>query len=381
MSNPRNNRKAIVRTLSRTVDNTVLLALLVMLILACYALWDAHQLSATADAEQYTSYKPTADDQLSFDELRALNSDVIGWLTVYDTRIDYPVLRSPKTNDDYLSKNALGEWEGSGSLFLDHNNRADFSDFNTIIYGHHMTERKMFGDLDLFLKKDFFDKHEYANLYYSETGLELVQENSSNPNMSPTAGLQYEFTSYQGRNHGIQFFAMLQAETSDQHIYYVPSQTEEAKWQTLQSIADRALLVRNVQTGETRQIGTPGAKGVTKTGSVDVNFFGVTPNDRIVLMSTCSADITNGRFVLVGKLLDNEVPNPFPVEEKTEPQYRESLFSVLDKVMALPIWLWILILIVAVILISLLYRAERERLRRKKIKKLQKESKDNNKSE
>lgn len=380
MSNPRDNRKAIVRTLSRTVDNAVLLALLVMLILACYALWDAHQLSSAADAERYTSYKPTADDTLSFEELRALNSDVIGWLTVYDTRIDYPVLRSPKTNDDYLSKNALGEWEGSGSLFLDHNNRADFSDFNTIIYGHHMTERKMFGDLDLFLKKDFFDKHEYANLYYSETGLELVQENSSNPNMSPTAGLQYEFTSYQGRNHGIQFFAMLQAETSDQYIYYVPSQTEDAKWQTLQSIAERALLVRNLQTGETRQLGTPGAKGATKTGTVDVNFFGVTPNDRIVLMSTCSADITNGRFVLVGKLLDNEVPDPFPVEEKTEPQYRENLFSVLDKVMALPIWLWILILIVAIILIGLLYKAERERLRRKKLKKLQKEVEDNNKS-
>ena len=381
MSNPRDNKKAIVRTLSRTVDNAVLLALLVMLILACYALWDAHQLSSAADAERYTSYKPTADDALSFEELRALNSDVIGWLTVYDTRIDYPVLRSPKTNDDYLSKNALGEWEGSGSLFLDHNNRADFSDFNTIIYGHHMTERKMFGDLDLFLKKDFFDKHEYANLYYSETGLELVQDNTNNPNMSPTAGLHYEFVSYQGRNHGIQFFAMLQAETSDQYIYYVPSQTEEAKWQTLQSIADRALLVRNLQTEETRQIGTPGAKGATKTGSVDVGFFGVTPNDRIVLMSTCSADITNGRFVLVGKLLDNEVANPFPEEKVTEPQYRENLFSVLDKVLTLPIWLWILILIVAIILIGILYKAERERLRRKKTKKLQKEADDKSKSE
>lgn len=375
MSNPQNSKK-VVRTLSRTVDNAVLLALLVILLIACYALWDAHQLYAAADTERYTEYKPTADNALSFEELRALNSDVIGWLTVYDTRIDYPVLRSPKTNDDYLSKNALGEWEGSGSLFLDHNNRADFSDFNTIIYGHHMTERKMFGDIDLFLKKDFFDKHEYANLYYSETGLELVQDNASNPNMSPVAGLHYEFVNYQGQNHGIQFFAMLQAETSDQYIYYVPSQTEEAKLQTLQSIADRALLVRNLQTGETRQIGTPGAKGATKTGTVDASFFGISTSDRIVLMSTCSADITNGRFVLVGKLLENEVANPFPEEETSEPQYRDDLFSALDKVMDLPIWLWIIILIVAIILIGLLYKAERERLRRKKKKKYQRETEE-----
>lgn len=368
--------KRFVRTLSRAVDNIVLLTLLVCLVLACYALWDAAQFHAAADTERYTEYKPTADNTLGFDELRALNSDVIGWLTVYDTRIDYPVLRSPKTNDDYLSKNALGEWEGSGSLFLDHKNRADFSDFNTIIYGHHMTERKMFGDLDLFLKKDFFDKHEYANLYYSETGLELVQDNNSNPNMSPEAGLRYEFIEYKGRNHGIQFFAMLQAETSDQYIYYVPSQTEEAKQLTLQSIANRALLVRNLQTGETKQLGTPGAKGATKTESVDANFFGVSTNDRIVLMSTCSADITNGRFVLVGKLLDNEVSNPFP-KEKTEPDYRVDIFSTLEKVLKLPIWLWILILVAAIILIGLLYKAERERLRRKKLRKLEQESKEN----
>lgn len=344
MSNPRDNRKTIVRTLSRTVDNTVLLALLVILILACYALWDAHQLSSAADAERYTSYKPTADDQLSFEELRALNSDVIGWLTVYDTRIDYPVLRSPKTNDDYLSKNALGEWEGSGSLFLDHNNRADFSDFNTIIYGHHMTERKMFGDIDLFLKKDFFDKHEYANLYYN------------------------------GRNHGIQFFAMLQAETSDRYIYYVPSQTEDARQLALQSIADRALLVRNLDTGGTRQLGTPGEKGATKTASVDSDFFGISTNDHIVLMSTCSADITNGRFVLVGKILDYEVPNPFP-EEETEPRYRVDLFSALEKVLKLPIWQWILVLVAAILLVSLLYYAEKKRLRNKQLKKMQQEEK------
>ena len=139
MSNPRNETsKRIVRTLSRTVDNTVLLTLLVCLIFAGYALWDTHQMLTAADAAQYTEYKPSNEEAKGFDDFRAMNNDVIGWLTIYDTTIDYPVVRSPISNDDYLSKNPEGEWEGSGSLFLDHNNKADFSDFNTIIFGHHM---------------------------------------------------------------------------------------------------------------------------------------------------------------------------------------------------------------------------------------------------
>ena len=372
MSYPRNNGKHIVRTLSRTVDNAVLLTLLVCLMFAAYALWDTHQMLAAADANNYQTYKPTNEETKSFEDFRAMNNDVIGWLTIYDTTIDYPVLRSPNSNDDYLSKNPEGEWEGSGSLFLDHHNKVDFSDFNTIIFGHHMAGPAMFGQLDEFLNKDFFDKHEYANLYYSDGGLELVQDTNSNPGAIQQTGLHYEFINYQGRNHGIQFFAMIQADGHDSSIYSVPSTTVEAKQATLQKIADYAIQVRNLNTGETRQLGKAGAAAPTKIGSVAPSFFGVTENDRIVLMSTCSADITNGRFVLCGKILDNEVPNPFPEEEKEQRILGIDVGKVLDTVLKLPLWQWIIILIVLILLIGLLYFSERDRLRRKKIRKLKK---------
>ena len=375
MSNPQNNNgKRIVRTLSRTVDNAVLLTLLVLLMFAAYALWDTHQMLAAADANNYQTYKPINEETKSFEDFRAMNNDVIGWLTIYDTTIDYPVVRSPKSNDDYLSKNPEGEWEGSGSLFLDHNNKADFSDFNTIIFGHHMAGPAMFGQLDEFLNKDFFDKHEYANLYYSDGGLELVQNTNSNPGAVQQIELHYEFTNYQGRNHGIQFFAMIQADGHDSAIYSVPSTTVEAKQATLQKISDYAVMVRNLQTGETRQLGKAGAAAPTKTGSVDPSFFGVTENDRIVLMSTCSADITNGRFVLCGKILDNEVPNPFPEEEKEQKILGIDVGKVLDTVLKLPLWQWILLLILLIILLGLLYYAERYRLKKKKERKLKKQA-------
>lgn len=372
MSNPQTNSKNVVRTLSRTVDNAVLLTLLVCLMFAAYALWDTHQLLAAADANNYVTYKPANEETKSFEDFRAMNNDVIGWLTIYDTTIDYPVVRSPRSNDDYLSKNPEGKWEGSGSLFLDHDNQSNFSNFNTIIYGHHMAGPAMFGELDEFLNKDFFDKHEYANLYYSDGGLELVQSTNSNPGAVRQTGLHYEFTNYQGRNHGVQIFAMIQADGHDSAIYSVPSTTVEAKQATLQKIADYAIQVRNLNTGETRQLGKAGAAAPTKTGSVDPSFFGVTENDRIVLMSTCSADITNGRFVLCGKILDNEVPNPFPEEEKEQRILGIDVGKVLDTMLKLPLWQWIIILILLILLLGLLYFAERERLRRKKIRKLKK---------
>ena len=372
MSNPRNETsKRIVRTLSRTVDNAVLLTLLVCLMFAAYALWDTHQMLAAADANNYQTYKPSNEETKSFEEFRAMNNDVIGWLTIYDSTIDYPVVRSPKSNDDYLSKNPEGDWEGSGSLFLDHNNKADFSDFNTIIFGHHMAGPAMFGEIDEFLNKDFFDKHEYANLYYSETGLQMIETTPSNVS-SPT-GLTCEFMSYQGRNHGVQIFAMIQADGHDSSVYHVPSTTVEAKQATLQKIADYAVMVRNLNTGETRQLGKAGAAQPIKTETVDPSFFGVTENDHIVLMSTCSADITNGRFVLCGKILDYEVPNPFPEEEKEQRILGIDVGKVLDTVLKLPLWQWILILIALIILLGILYRAERRRLLKKKLRKLEKE--------
>lgn len=374
MSSPRNNGKRIVRTLSRTVDNAVLLTLLVCLMFAAYALWDTHQMLAAADANNYQTYKPTNEETKSFEDFRAMNNDVIGWLTIYDSTIDYPVVRSPKSNDDYLSKNPEGNWEGSGSLFLDHHNKADFSDFNTIIFGHHMAGPAMFGELDEFLNKSFFDKHEYGNLFYSETGLQLVQGGNTNPGAIKQDGSYEEFVTYNGTNHGVQFFAMIQADGHDMSIYHVPATTTEAKQQTLQKIADYAIMARNLNTGETRQLGKAGAAAPTKTGSVGPEFFGITENDRIVLLSTCSADITNGRFVLCGKILDHEVPDPFPKEEEeVRLGDRLDIFNLFNNFAKRPLWQWLLLLIVLILLLGLLYWLERRRLLKKKLRKLEKE--------
>lgn len=343
--------KRFVRVLSRTVDNTVLLTLLVFLFLSGYAFLDNHIYTAAADAGTYAKYKPSRDDTKSFEELRAMNKDVIGWITIYDTVVDYPVLRSPNSNDDYLSRNPEGRWEGAGSLFLDHDNKPDFSDFDTIIFGHHMAGPTMFGGLDFFLEKPYFDKHEYANLFFSEVGADN------------------DFQDFYGKNHGVQFFAMIQADAHNMSIYKVPSVSPESRRETLNQIAQYAILARNLQTGETRQLGKAKAGAPLKTGSVDPSFFGVNENDHIVLLSTCSADITNGRLVLCGKLLDHEVPDPFPKEEEQRNVLGIDMTSVFDTVIGMSVIQWFIVLILLLLVLSVLYRAERQRLMRRRAKK------------
>ena len=303
---------SIVRSLSRAVDNAVLLTLLVCLLLAGYSLWDTHKVDAAADPARYETFKPTADDTKSFEELRAMNSDVIGWLTIYGTSIDYPLVKAQKDNFEYMSRNPEGKWESSGSLFVDVQNSADFSDFNTIIHGHHMAEHKMFGDLDLFTDRQFFNEHQYANLYFNN------------------------------QNHGLEIFAVLKTDNSTPIIGRPNVKEDAAKENMLKSIYEGSLYTRDIE---------------------------VTTNDHIVVMATCNVGVTNGRYVVVGKLLDHDVANPFPEEEKSTTQSTFDIFSLFDNINALPIWEWIAILVALILLVGLLYYAEKKRLYHKREKK------------
>ena len=85
--------RRLVRALDDVVNFVLLAALLLLLLFGCYCIWDARQVSSAARAEQYEVYKPSAEDTVSFQELQAQNEDVIGWITVYGTGIDYPLLQ------------------------------------------------------------------------------------------------------------------------------------------------------------------------------------------------------------------------------------------------------------------------------------------------
>lgn len=94
--------------------------------------------------------------------LRQINPEVLGWIYIPDTVISYPLMHTTD-NQTYLHESWDKKYSKNGSIFLECKNSGDFSDFNTIVYGHHMGNGSMFGTLKHFKKQEYTDAH--PNIY------------------------------------------------------------------------------------------------------------------------------------------------------------------------------------------------------------------------
>lgn len=104
-----------------------------------------------------------------FNELRDINTDIVGWISIEDTQLNYPILQSAN-NDAYLNQNYKGEHAAAGSIFMDYRIDITSDSPNTILYGHRMKDGSMFDGLTKFLDKSFFDDHKvvkFDTLYES----------------------------------------------------------------------------------------------------------------------------------------------------------------------------------------------------------------------
>ena len=96
---------------------------------------------------------------IDFAELQKKAPDAYAWIRIPDTRIDYPICQSETDNAYYLSHTAQKEDRFEGAIFTENYNSKDFTDPVTVIYGHNMKNGSMFADLHQFSDKDFFEKH------------------------------------------------------------------------------------------------------------------------------------------------------------------------------------------------------------------------------
>lgn len=90
-------------------------------------------------------------------DLSKINEDVLGWIEVPGTEIDYPVVQG-EDNDFYLDHDIKKNKSIHGSIFMDYRNRLE-KDQNLIIYGHHMKDGSMFKDLTRYKEEDFFSNN------------------------------------------------------------------------------------------------------------------------------------------------------------------------------------------------------------------------------
>ena len=104
------------------------------------------------------------ENPINFDELLAINDEIIGWLEVEALDISYPVVQA-SDNDVYLHRTFRKQDNFAGSIFLDCVNRSDFSNRNSVIYGHNMKNGSMFGTLKKFQEQETYDKSPYFWVY------------------------------------------------------------------------------------------------------------------------------------------------------------------------------------------------------------------------
>lgn len=180
---------------------------------------------------------------IDFDGLKKENPDFIGWLLCEDTRINYPVVQTDN-NDYYLHHTFEGNSNKAGCLFLEYQNAPDFSDDNSIIYGHHMKNGSMFHDLENYKEQDFASEHPYMLFMTPDT------------------------------NYVVQIFAGFVSSTYSD-AWKISFQDDADKQAWLDELVKNSCFTSSV------------------TPSVD---------DHILTMSTCSYEFEDARFVLYGVL-------------------------------------------------------------------------------
>lgn len=165
----------LVRLGDRILSVLAGLLILLMFLYGGYSLWDTARIYRDATAgEDLLKYKPAEaeGEHLSLQELVSINPDVRGWLTITDTHIDYPLVQG--VNDmEYINKDVFGEFSLSGSLFLSSQNSPDFSDGYSLIYGHHMDNGGMFGDVVEYTDASYFEKHAEGWLYLEHVSYQI----------------------------------------------------------------------------------------------------------------------------------------------------------------------------------------------------------------
>jgi sortase B len=242
---------ALARGGDRLLDTIIAFLLVVAMLFGGFGLWDTWNIYKNAQvSSDIMGYKPPKNEDPdapnpSLAELQEINPDVVGWLTVDGTNIDYPVLQGD-SNMYYINRDVYGEFVLSGSIFLDYQNARDFSDPYSIIYGHHMAGEVMFGEVPYFLESDYFQSHTTATLALPD------------------------------RTRSIQWFACLEVISNDVYLYRPTRYTDQASMtELLDYIQETATQYRDI---------------------------GVSPSDQLVSLSTCAEGATDGRVVLVGRL-------------------------------------------------------------------------------
>ena len=242
-----NERKNI--SFKKIFYNIVTLILIVIIVFCLFKigkiLWGYYEGTKTYDnVAKIAGISSKDSDHIDFDKLLEKNPDTKAWLKLKGTNINYPILQGA-SNDTYLYRMFDGKYNRKGSLFIDYRVENPFQDFMTIVYGHNMKDNTMFSHLMEYKNQDFYKKHPKMLLYTP----------SKNYNMY-VIGAMY-----------------IDAAAPQYKLFF--NESEKSSY-----------------------VNWISSNSVIKTDEVG------SPQDKIVMLSTCTNVDENGRFIVFGKLVE-----------------------------------------------------------------------------
>ena len=192
---------------------------------------------------------------IDFTQLYEINSEIYAWLKVPNTLVDYPILQSDTDDMFYLKHNVYGQYSFAGAIYTERINKKDFTDPNTVIYGHNMMNNTMFTTLHRFRDPKFFEENEYIYVYL------------------PGRKLTYHiFSAYEYDNrHILHSFDFNDKDEYKKYLEYAQNPT-------------------NTITRNTRKIK-------------------ITADDKIITLSTCMDANDFSRYIVQGVLVEDEPTN------------------------------------------------------------------------
>jgi sortase B len=182
--------------------------------------------------------------EVDFPAWQSLNGDVRAWIQNEAIRVDHPILKSPD-NEYYLTRDLDLSYKAMGSIFFDFRNNTDFSDSNTIIYGHNFDNGLMFSNLVWYKSQQFYEKNPSYYLYTPE------------------------------QVYRVDIAAGIVVSETDTTYLVVDFNSEIELRSLIQTIEDNSVIESKIK---------------------------LTPADRLVTLYTCTNDWQGQRFVVIGKI-------------------------------------------------------------------------------
>jgi len=198
--------------------------------------------NVVTEKNEEKNYKFNPED---YQKLFEINSDLKGWITIPNTEVNYPLVQT-QDNSYYLTHNFSKEENDGGAIFIASENLKPLEDRNTIIHGHHMKDGSMFASLNKYKEPEFIENNKKI---YISTKDEVFE---------------YEI-----------FSVYVEEASSDPYKYSFASDEEYVNY--LKGLNERSY---------TR---------------IDTNEF--TKDDKIITLSTCSYEVTDGRLLVHARLI------------------------------------------------------------------------------